>query len=104
MSRALTFTLAVAAAVALGDPPTRAHPVGLMGRAARTPRRRAPSDADQRGSFGVALEKHGAYTLGVGLPVPAAGDVRRAVRLASAAAVIAGASMLGALVARELAR
>lgn len=60
--------------------------------------------AAMAGALGVALEKQGAYTLGAGLPGPAAGDIGRAVRLASAAAVIAGASMLGALVARELAR
>lgn len=60
--------------------------------------------AAMAGALGVALEKEGAYTLGAGLPVPVAADIGRAVRLASAAAVIAGAGMLGALVALELAR
>ena len=55
MSRALTFSLAVAADVALGDPPTRAHPVGLVGLAARALRLRAPSDPDGRRRYGLRV-------------------------------------------------
>ncbi len=64
MSRALTLGLGWAADELLGDPPTRWHPVGLAGLAARRLREYAPRENGARFRFGVAVA--------AGLPLGAA--------------------------------
>ena len=55
MSRTLAFALGVALDAGLGDPPTRFHPVGLVGAAAHLLRTRAPSDAQSRERYGLVV-------------------------------------------------
>jgi adenosylcobinamide-phosphate synthase len=54
MSRALTLGLGWIADELFGDPPTRWHPVGLIGLAARRLRDLAPAEEDARFRYGLA--------------------------------------------------
>jgi adenosylcobinamide-phosphate synthase len=53
--RALAFALGAAADASFGDPPTRWHPVGLVGNAAAALRPLAPTDEAARARFGLAV-------------------------------------------------
>ncbi|MFN8585424.1 MAG: adenosylcobinamide-phosphate synthase CbiB [Dehalococcoidia bacterium] len=67
------FVLGVALDAAGGDPPTRVHPVGLVGASARVLRRRAPTTEASRRRYGWAVA--------LGLPLAsafAAGTLRAA--------------------------
>jgi len=55
MSRALSLGLGWVADELLSDPPTRWHPVGLIGLAAGRLRELAPADEDARFRFGLAV-------------------------------------------------
>jgi adenosylcobinamide-phosphate synthase len=55
MSRALTFGLGALLDAKLGDPPTRWHPVGLMGRAAHELHMLAPDEPRARRRYGFAV-------------------------------------------------
>jgi adenosylcobinamide-phosphate synthase len=64
MSRALTFALGALLDAKLADPPTRWHPVGLMGRAAHELHMLAPDDPHARRRYGLAVA--------LGLPIASA--------------------------------
>src|SRR5262245_61934070 len=55
LKRALTLGLAAAVDARLGDPPTAAHPVGLVGRATRGLRQYAPEADVARRQYGWAV-------------------------------------------------
>ena len=55
MRRALAFALGAAADARYGDPPTRWHPVALVGHAAAALRPLAPSEETARARFGFAV-------------------------------------------------
>lgn len=74
MRRALAFALGAAADATMGDPPTRWHPVGLVGSAAAALRPLAPADEAARGRFGLAVA--------VGLPLAGVVAARTASSLA----------------------
>lgn len=59
--------------------------------------------AAMAGALGVTLTKRGAYTLGAPGRAPEAADIGRAIRLARAAAILAGAKVLGALLVAGIA-
>ena len=54
MMRALTFSLGALADARFGDPPTRWHPVGLIGRTAGVLRAYAPDEERARRRYGIA--------------------------------------------------
>jgi adenosylcobinamide-phosphate synthase len=54
MKRALVFALGASADARFGDPPTRWHPVALVGKTASVLHRRAPRDATSRERYGLA--------------------------------------------------
>lgn len=64
MNRAIAFAAGVALDAALGDPPTRWHPVGLLGAAVTRLQAHAPGSRSARFDYGLACA--------VGLPLAAA--------------------------------
>lgn len=101
MSRALAFAVGVALDAALGDPPTRWHPVGLLGITVSRLQAQAPAERVARGYYGLAVA--------AGLPLAAAALTALAReactrlplgRVAVEACVLDAASALRALLAR----
>lgn len=102
LRRAAAFALGTAADARFGDPPTRWHPVGLVGAAASALRPLAPADENARARFGL--------TVAFGLPLAGALATLGVSRLArqalpggetlAAAAVLYASSSLHTLLAR----
>lgn len=102
--RAFAFALGAAADARLGDPPTRWHPVGLVGNAARALRPLAPTDEVARARFGLATAL-GLPLLGALLATVTSRLARRSLPLGDVltdAAVLDAASSLRTLLDRAI--
>ena len=86
-SRALTFALGAQAGYGIGDPPTRVHPVGLVGQAARGLQCAAPAAPEPRRRYGGAV----ALALPLSAALSAAVVRRSAARRGAAAGMLAEA-------------